>query len=377
MNVSVVIPAWNAADTIADALASLLAQSFPDWEAIIIDDGSDDRTLVIAEQFARQDRRVRVVSQPQMGAGEARNRGISHARFDWLLFLDADDWLLPEHLELLTNELAANPWLDAAYCNWARVTPDGTFVPNSKPLKSGKMFAEFACHCSFVIHSCIVRRSLVGAVGKFSGTLRICQDWDLWQRITRTGAIFGTVPQVLACYRLRTDSLSMNGRDLLNEGLRVISQGHAPDARVRYPDPAYAYGKSKTYLTMAKFSLASWAAGLEIGGGRDARPLLNAFKEEHEPTTSPQQVAECIFEAAPLPTCRTPGAWSELWSRLEPDIDQFLAALEEQTMAPALALRARTALEQLIVERSEIARPVSNDHINALTLPKLAAKIAP
>ena len=163
MNVSVVIPAHNAAETLGETLTSLRAQTLPDWEAIVVDDGSRDGTATIAATFAARDARILRVSQPQMGVSAARNTGISLARFDWLLFLDADDWLSPLHLERMTCALVSDPDLDGVHCGWARVTPDGQVIDKACR-KAGDLFALLARGPAFAIHACIVRRSLVEVV---------------------------------------------------------------------------------------------------------------------------------------------------------------------------------------------------------------------
>jgi glycosyltransferase involved in cell wall biosynthesis len=187
MNISVIIPAWNAAETIAETLESLLAQTYLGWEAIVVDDGSSDETAAIAANCG-QDARIRVVSQPHMGGCVARNTGTNLARFDWLLFLDADDWLLPQHLERMTEALLADPTLDAVYCGWARVTPNGEVIEREEFHQPVDLFSVFACRPLFPPFACVIRRSLVEAVSGFDTSFRTGQDWDFWQRITRTGA---------------------------------------------------------------------------------------------------------------------------------------------------------------------------------------------
>ena len=212
MHVSIVIPARNAAETIAETLESVRSQSSQDWEAIVVDDGSSDATASVAASLATRDSRIRVVSRPHRGVSAARNTGIEHARFDRLVFLDADDWLSPSFLERMTRELAQNPGLDAVHCRWSRVAPDGTLCGGDQfSDAAGDLFDLFACTCVFAVHACIIRKSLVEAVGGFDTSLRICEDWDLWQRIARTGARFGAVQEVLALYRMRRASASVNG----------------------------------------------------------------------------------------------------------------------------------------------------------------------
>jgi len=365
MNVSVVIPARNAAETLGEALASLRAQTLPDWEAIVVDDGSHDGTATIAVTFAARDARILHVSQPQMGVSAARNTGISLARFDWLLFLDADDWLSPLHLERMTAALVSDPDLDAVHCGWARVTPDGQIVDKAYR-KAGDLFALLARGPAFVIHACIVRRSLVEAIGGFDTSLRTCEDWDLWQRIARTGARIGAIDDVLALYRMRPSSASLAGRQMLVDGLRVISRGFSSDGRVPQPKPEYANGLPPEDLASTKALFACWCAGLVLGRGEDARPLLDALRDDHCPALDPSYVADSIFNAAVLPRCRPLTAWEQLRPGLEQRLDEFLLALEARSMAPGLARRARTILERLTLVHSTARRPLTVGAMHAV-----------
>jgi glycosyltransferase involved in cell wall biosynthesis len=224
--VSFIIPAHNAAKTIAETLESLLAQTSDSWEAIVVDDGSSDDTVVVASAYANRDGRIRYVRRERGGVSAARNAGVTLARFDWLLFLDADDWLLPSYLERMIGVLESGIGVDAVFCGAARVTPDGIRVREDYHDESDDMFETFACRRVFPIHACVVRKSIVESVGGFDTSLRTCEDWDLWQRIARTGArFFGESQEVLALYRVLPTSASMDALQMLQDGLRVIARG--------------------------------------------------------------------------------------------------------------------------------------------------------
>ncbi|NJO55932.1 MAG: glycosyltransferase family 2 protein [Rhodospirillales bacterium] len=126
--VSVVIPACNAAATLSETLDSLIAQRFADWEAIVVDDGSDDDTAAVAAAYAERDARIRLIRQSRSGVCAARNAGIATCLHDWLLFLDADDWVTPDHLLRMTDRLHTSPEIDAVHCGWVRVAPNGARV---------------------------------------------------------------------------------------------------------------------------------------------------------------------------------------------------------------------------------------------------------
>jgi glycosyltransferase involved in cell wall biosynthesis len=191
VNVSIIIPAHNAAETIGQTLESIAAQTISTWEVIVVDDGSSDETFAIVEGFVRQHPRVVLLSQPHGGQGTARNTGIGRARFDWLLFLDADDWIERDYLERMGDSILAHPELDAVHCGWTLVDPTGKVFGEFHCNDTGDMFSIFANRNAFPIHACIVRRVVVEEVGRFDPSLRTCEDWDLWQRIARLGARFG------------------------------------------------------------------------------------------------------------------------------------------------------------------------------------------
>lgn len=352
--VSVIIPAYNAAATIRDTLQSLCAQTLPQWEAVVVDDGSTDDTAVVAAEFAEQDRRFRLARQSRLGGSAARNRGLVLAMYDWLLFLDADDWILPRHLERLTEEARVNPELDGVHCGWTRVMPDG--VPGHPVFAPDRadMFDLFTQTCTFQLNACLVRRSCVWAAGGFDDSLASCQDWDFWQRIARTGARFGSVHEVLARYRTRPGSVSLNGTRLLHDGLRVITRGHAPDTRVPEPATAHANGRSPAHLARARLQFACWPAGLLLGTRQDARPLLAALQpQDCDPELDPALVAAFIFEAALLPNGQLEPAWAQLWPEVEENVVRFLETLAQQAGAPELAQASLVQLAELILANIE------------------------
>lgn len=348
MQLSVIVPAFNAEDTIADTLQSLVAQTCPHWEAIVVDDGSTDRTTRIVSTFMERDNRFRLLRQQNLGESGARNSGIRLARFDWLLFLDSDDWILPRHLERLAGVVKNDPALDAAHCGWTYVTPDGQYVFESFGEKTGDLFAEHANYCFSIVHTYIVRRSLVEEAGGFDLSLRTCADWDLWQRIARTGARFRAVPETLAVYRIRAGSATRDGLQLLIDGLRVLEQGHAPDPRVSRPHPLHENGLRNRQLPRRKFELACACAGYLIGGGKDALPLLDLLRGDYCPNLDAYSVANCLFRHTLVSASRPLSEWSTVWHNFDKPVDDFSVALEAASGTPDLARRVRSLLRYLI-----------------------------
>lgn len=359
LSVSIIIPAYNAAKTIAETLESVRAQALPDWEAIVINDGSSDATAAIATSFAAQDARIRVVSQPQMGASVARNTGIDLAQYDWLLFLDADDWILPTYLERLTAILASDPKLDAAQCGYVSMTSEREPYGPECRCTSSNLFAKFAQDCALAIHACIVRKTLVQAVGGFDPALLTCEDWDLWQRIARTGARFGETQEVLAHYRIRIGSLSTKAFQNLTDGLLVIAQGHAPDPRVLDPDPDYAQGQPIELISKAKLKWACWCAGVAISYGEDPRPFLTQLQDVRNPELLGIHLLRRLLTGLQMGTYPPLTESHKLWPSLVEPINEFLVALEKHFAVTGLVRLAHSMMERIILTEAVVLRPVT------------------
>jgi hypothetical protein len=352
VNVSIIVPAYNSAATLGETLHSVATQTTSDWEVVIVNDGSTDATAAIAAEFARRDERIRILTQPNGGEAAARNSGIAAARHDWLVFLDADDWIAPAYLERLSAALAADPSLDAIHCGWARVACDGTQVIEQYRPPTGDLFPTLARRAAFAVHACIVRKSLVNSVGRFDTTLKKSPDWDLWQRIARAGAKFGNAPEVLAYYRMTPHSASLDAEQMLRDGLTVLRRGHTSDPRVPNPSPQYANGWAGSTVESQEYYLLCWTAGLLIGCGLDARHLLQMVASDRYTGLYPNAIAQCIFEAAVLPGCQAPPVWEELWTRVKDLVSPFLTELEAQSQTGGLAQTALLELKKLVLRNS-------------------------
>ena len=354
MNVSIVIPAYNAALTLEQSLQSVLAQSSANWEVVVVDDGSTDSTAEIARNFARMDERIHLVRRLNGGEATARNTGLEHVQYDWILFLDSDDWIAPDHLQHLTAELEARPELDAVVGKALRVASDGTFVSDDYDPPEGDLFPTLACRAAFPVHACIVRRALIESVGKFDTSFHTSTDWDLWQRIARTGARFGVVHQVVAYYRMSPASASTNAELMFVNGLRILQQGRAPDPRVPRPDPAYLNGISVPSVEQQVFYLLTWCAGLVLASGTDARGLLDRARDYHWPELYPPAIARCLFDAGILSKRQAGSIWESLLPGIIPHIQDYLVALEKQSGTVNLTTSAMHELKCMILKNSPV-----------------------
>ncbi|MEM7028478.1 MAG: glycosyltransferase [Chloroflexota bacterium] len=358
-NVSVIIPAYNAAKTIGETLESVSRQQFQDWEAIVINDGSTDETVDIVQHFIDQDHRFRLIAQENQGVAGARNAGIAVAKHERLLFLDADDWLLPPCLAQLTAILTQDPTLDAAYGGWTRVS---TVSDIGQPIFAPppmQLFESFARYCAFAIHACLFRRSLALDISGFDTQYTICDDWDFWQRLVRVGAKFASVSEALVGYRIRPESLSLvDGPALLKESLQIIDQGHRPDLRLNNPALIYEAGVHRSKLPEAQMVATCWAAGLMLGSHQNPDQLLTLLSGATSFDFRAEDLADAIFRAALLPGTYPISGWDTLWDTVEPDLVQFLSKLEEKAQASGLTTVVRRRLESLVLQNRQNNFPV-------------------
>ncbi len=200
---SVTIPAYNAAATVAETVRSVQAQTLTDWELVIVDDGSTDDTLRLAEELAAADARIRVISQENRGSGGAYNTAVREARSDLLVMLSADDLLMPEHLESLATLIAEHP--DAAIFTvggWYEYE-DGTreiqTLHASWADPGGASMSELLSACFFGIGA-VYRREVFDAVGGFREDI-YAEDYLFWMLVMAHGYRHRYLDRPLAVHR--------------------------------------------------------------------------------------------------------------------------------------------------------------------------------
>ncbi len=202
--VSVVVATHEQGAWLDEAIAGVRAQTFADWDLVVVDDGSTDGTRAIAERHQREDPRVRYLWQARSERSAARNRGIAESAGPLVAFLDADDRWLPEKLARQVAALARDPGAGLCYTPARFIGPAGERLAIRKPLRAitGDVFARLVRGNVLILASVIVRRSCLDAVGGFDPALAAlgCEDWDLWLRIARRWQVT-VVDEELTLYR--------------------------------------------------------------------------------------------------------------------------------------------------------------------------------
>ena len=200
--ISVIMPCYNSAEHLESSIQSIQAQTYPNFELIVVDDGSSDNSKDILLGMSDADERILVFSQKNKGAGPARNRGLEEAKGEYVAFLDSDDyWSDTFLINMLDGLVAGNAEL--AYCGWQNIGLSGIgrgepFIPPdySKTNKVESLLGG----CRWPIHGALTKKSAIDAVGRFDESLTSCMDYDLWLKIATRFEII-LVPAVMAFYR--------------------------------------------------------------------------------------------------------------------------------------------------------------------------------
>jgi GT2 family glycosyltransferase len=201
--VSVVMPCFNAAPFVEQAVRSALGQTCDDSELIVIDDGSTDGSGAIVERLQEEyGERLVLLRSDRTGPYPARNAGLARARGEWVAFLDADDWWEPDFLQSMLAA-AREAGADVAYCGWKNVggERDRTLPYVPPDYVAEDAVAAFLRDCPWPIHAALVRREVLTKLGGFSTRMFSSMDYDLWIRLLAVTRRMVRVPRVLAYYR--------------------------------------------------------------------------------------------------------------------------------------------------------------------------------
>ena len=221
--VSVIIPVFNGASTIAETVESVVSQTFQDIEIIVINDGSTDETLTVLSQFA--DPRIRVFSYENAGSSQARNHGIKKATGEFITFIDADDLWSADKVELQLKALENDPDAGVAYSWTTFIDEAGCVLYHQTPaydegdIYPALLVKNFMCSGSNIL----ARRSVITAAGEFDTHLSSVVDWEYYLRLA-AHCQFALVKKHQVFYRKSSTSISGNLPQVESNSVEVINR---------------------------------------------------------------------------------------------------------------------------------------------------------
>jgi glycosyltransferase involved in cell wall biosynthesis len=274
--VSVIIPAYNQAKYLEDALNSVRNQTFGDWECIIVNDGSTDNTEEITKKYVKRDSRFKYIYQENKGLAGARNAGLKHAEGDFIQFLDSDDLLVSTKLDKQISVLGSDSEVDAVFCDsiefWGEGYPNSEktnirkFGPWEDPLK------HFITASTFPIHSFLIKRAVFNQQ-KFVESFRANEDRFFWSCYCLNGGKFKYIPEALIYRRLRKESMSMNSSNMV-PAFVLYYQKIIPLLKSKLPPY-----KLKKYRIIVLMECLKWYSKADrTGSSKEADALLSMTK---------------------------------------------------------------------------------------------------
>jgi len=318
--VSVIIPSYNTANLIAGCVDSILAQTFPDFEAIVVNDGSPDTAeleRVLQPYLVREPDRIVYIKQVNKRAAGARNTAIARARGEFLAFLDSDDVWLPDHLEAQMKQFDSDPALCLVYANAVMVGDPSRHVEfMTRCPSAGKAGFEALVveRCQIPVSTVVARKAAILKAGGFDESLTRCDDYNMWLRTAFYGGKVGYNRQVQA--RLadgRPGSLGLSRAKMaeaywmilekadqnlpLNPAQRKLVRDRAAEIHARYlledgkvllsardfSKARERFLEANNHLHRAKLSLVLW--GLKVAPKATGR--LYSFWTQRQSTASP------------------------------------------------------------------------------------------
>ncbi|MEY4731162.1 MAG: hypothetical protein RL681_108 [Candidatus Parcubacteria bacterium] len=238
--VSIIIPSWNTASYVCEAVDSALAQTYPNCEVIVVDDGSTDDTKAVLEPYVRA-KKIAYIYQANKGLSGARNTGITASRGELIALLDSDDIFLPEKVAEQVAYLTEHPACDVSYCNLFHFWDgESTLLRLNYEYYSGDDVLPHLLRMNFIAPlSVVLRRSTIERFGMFDENLKRSEDLEFWLRLAHGGARFEFLPKRLAKLRMRKTA-NLQGlesqpkvKETMLEVLERLNTNMAPAERVR------------------------------------------------------------------------------------------------------------------------------------------------
>jgi glycosyltransferase involved in cell wall biosynthesis len=224
--ISIITPAYNVSGFLPQTVASALAQTWRDFEMLIVDDGSTDDTQQVARSWERADPRIRVFTRENGGASAARNTAIEHARGEYFALLDGDDFWHPTFLESqmrIFDRWRAVDIVTGNGYNLGGVMDGQPFNPAGTTCRELSLLDILERETAVFIMS-VFRRAVIERVGTFDNRLRTNEDYDLWIRAAHAGFVFIHNPVPLGHYRRRPDSVTADEIKMFTGIMRVLKR---------------------------------------------------------------------------------------------------------------------------------------------------------
>ncbi|MBE3092227.1 MAG: glycosyltransferase [Actinobacteria bacterium] len=249
VEVSIVIPAYNQDKFLGETLKSVLAQTFKDFECIIIDDGSTDKTKDIAGKYS-DGARVKYFYQENKGLAGARNTGIKLARGKYINFLDSDDLIYEYFLEHMVKKLDSHSDIDFLSCAWELIDEKGKKISSKiGPARSNNYLEDLILQNLFPVQAIMLKKSIFDDIGMFNENLSALEDWDMWLRVATKNYRFDVLDEVGVSYRRHKKGMTLDIKRMTDNLYLFLDNFYQNNPNnIKYRQYAYLFQILNIYL---------------------------------------------------------------------------------------------------------------------------------
>ncbi len=335
--VSIIIPCYNAANTLKKTLVSVGMEAYSNYEVIVVDDGSTDESFEIINEFEKMDHRFKGVRQPQKGVSAARNRGIRLARGEYIGFLDADDLFLKNSLSKRMRVFIDDddPDMVGVFCpavmidSKGEVLSDTLFCNYSLPFD--RLYFSTMPDCVFAICCVIARKKEIEKAGGFDENLSNGEDYDLWHRVLRGGGYFRYVDSCRVAWTQHPKSVSHTGILKHHTQCKMVLQRiFSTSTNGAIPEYRDGFGNALFHLNLTK--RAFWTAVMAVVTGQyhEAKEIALDISKDMLQQIAPIELEHMVKYTALRALCKPEGEWEiSVWPSIRTDMMRFITELND------------------------------------------------
>ncbi|MDG2255714.1 MAG: glycosyltransferase family A protein [Opitutaceae bacterium] len=313
--VCIIMPMFNSEKYLEDSIRSILDQDISDWNLILIDDGSIDQTVKIAESFAEKHENITLITgHQQKGPSKLRNIGIQKCRSEFIAFLDSDDMMSPNSLSSRIAAIKSDPLAIGSYSPVSLIDPNGLKLDLNGTKKEIVNFCDLAGNL-FITSCILVRANQIKKLGGFDTNLLYGEDWDLWLRLTRLGYYIKCAPQSHIQYRQHPQSHSHSNlhRDFkAREAVSKIAwmrDKRCPDVPLYFRE---GMGPASRAMANTQRAFTTYISCIFIGNEDEGLKILNDVNPLLLSLSDPQTLASASRFAILRNAVAPASEWSEL-----------------------------------------------------------------
>lgn len=336
--VSIVVPCFNADETLAKTLDSVLSQDYPDYEVILVDDGSTDSTPEIIHHYVNKDKRFKSFRQENMGVSAARNNGVKNSNSEFISFLDADDLFYGNSITDRIKAMVAedSPDLIGVFCPAEMVFKDGTsmglpLISNHPSLPNERVYFSYMPESLFNPSCVILKKRKFLEVGGFDETIAPAEDFLMWHEMMRRGGFFRIVRSCKIGYTQHPASA------VRSRLLRHFNQCKRVYGKVFSNDPGSiqecieGFGQSLYHISISSRAFNTSVMAIATGQIDIAKEISGDISKYALEVTPPATLEAQIKFSVLRALCRHQKDWqSSVWPAVRKDILDFITGLNER-----------------------------------------------